>query len=243
MLKAAPDWLVERPIAHRALHDLKLGRAENSWRAFDAAITAGYAIECDVQTCASGEPVVFHDTVLARMTGVEGNVRDHTPDDLRKMRLAGTEDGIHTLSEHLAQVAGRVPLIVELKGLKGHDAGLVQATADALSGYDGPVAVMSFAHWLVNEFAKTMPHVPRGLTAEGDDETRDRHATIMEKADLQFVSYSVTDLPNPFVAETREYGLPVITWTVRNEEHVELTNKYADQMTFECFLPETPVLG
>lgn len=243
MLRPAPDWLVERPIAHRGLHDLSQTRAENSWGAFEAAIDAGYAIECDVQICASGEPVVFHDQSLDRMTGVTGKVRDHLPETLRDLRLAGTQDSIHTLSEHLEQVAGRVPLVVELKGVAGHDDGLVQTTASALAGYEGPVAVMSFDHWLVNDFAKAMPKVPRGLTAEGGDETRDIHIAIMNEADLQFVSYGINDLPNPFVAEMRDQGLPIITWTVRNAEQVALTDRYANQMTFEGFLPETPALG
>ena len=162
MLRPAPAWLVERPIAHRGLHDLNKGRAENSWAAFDEAIAAGYAIECDVQVSATGEPVVFHDPTLERMTGIEGNVREHTPDELREMRLAGTEDGIFTLGEHLRQVGGRVPLVVELKGVKGHDSRLVEGVAKALSGYDGPVAVMSFDHWLLEDFARAMPNVPRG---------------------------------------------------------------------------------
>jgi glycerophosphoryl diester phosphodiesterase len=54
---------------------------------------------------------------------------------------------------------------------------------------------------------------------------------------IEFVSFSVTDLPDPFVEKVRAKGLPVITWTVRNPEAVQKTLEFADQMTFEGFDP------
>ncbi|MDD9911380.1 MAG: glycerophosphodiester phosphodiesterase family protein [Ahrensia sp.] len=234
---AAPDWLVSRPIAHRGYHDLTAGRAENSIGAFRAAIEAGFAIECDVQVTATGEPVVFHDPVLGRMTGVEGTVGSKTPDKLATLALADTSDTIATLKQHLDLVAGKVPIIIELKGVEGEDAGFVEGVADALSGYDGPAAVMSFDHWICAQFATLMPHVSRGLTAEGADDCADIHQKAMRDFDLRFVSYHVDALPNVFVQRMREAGLPVITWTVRNAAQRQLTRRFADQMTFEGFDP------
>ena len=45
-------WL-QRPIAHRGLHDAAKGIVENSASAVSAAMGAGYAIEVDLQ-CAAG---------------------------------------------------------------------------------------------------------------------------------------------------------------------------------------------
>ena len=59
----APDWLVARPIAHRGLHDLSAGFVENTLAAANAALDAGFAIECDLQLSADGEVFVFHDDV------------------------------------------------------------------------------------------------------------------------------------------------------------------------------------
>ncbi len=235
------DWLVSRPIAHRGYHDLKKGNAENSLGAFKAAISAGFAIECDLQVSKTSEPVVFHDPVLGRMTGIQGNVRDQPPDELRQMALLDTRDGIHTLRKHLDLVAGQVPLVLELKGIAGQDAGIVEGVASALQDYSGPVSVMSFDHWICEQFARLMPQIPRGLTAEGDDTKYDSHTTAMKQFDLHFVSYGINDLPNRFVAETRAKGLPVITWTVRTPEQIDLSLKHADQMTFEGFDPRTIV--
>ena len=236
-LTPAPSWLIERPIAHRAYHDLSKGLAENSYGAFAAAIDAGFAIECDLQISATGEPVVFHDPVLGRMTGVEGNVRDKTPKELERLKLFNTDDGIYTLEKHLGQVAGKVPLILELKGVKGKDSGFVEGVVEALSGYSGAVCVMSFDHWICAQFAKLLPDVPRGLTAEGGEKTYDVHLAAMHDYDLQFVSYDVKDCNVKFVHDMREQDLPVITWTVRDDAARNKTFQYADQMTFEGFDP------
>ena len=86
-----------------------------------------------------------------------------------------------------------------------------------------------------------MPHIPRGLTSMGGEESCERHFAAMTDYDLQFVSHKVQDVDNRFVREMRQQGLPVITWTVRDKETRLLTQKFADQMTFEGFDPR--VLG
>ena len=51
----ALDWLVARPIAHRGLHEEK-ARAGRELRKFifEAAISHGYSIECDIQLTKEG---------------------------------------------------------------------------------------------------------------------------------------------------------------------------------------------
>ncbi len=205
--------------------------------AFKAAIEAGFAIECDLQVSKTGEPVVFHDPVLARMTGIDGTVRAHTPAQLSSLRLLDTQDGIFTLGQHLDVVAGKVPLVLELKGVEGEDSGFVEGVAEAIQSYEGPIAVMSFDHWICDQFSKLMPEIPRGLTAEGDDTVFDDHIKAMKDYDLQFVSYHVNELPCRFVTQMRDHTLPIITWTVRTEAERIKTNQFADQMTFEGFDP------
>lgn len=243
ILTPAPDWLKELPIAHRGYHDLSAGRAENSMAAFQAAVDAGFAIECDLQVSSTSEPVVFHDPELERMTGVQGNVRDHSPASLLEMKLLDTADGIHLLSEHLKLVSGKVPIVLELKGVEGKDNGFVEGVAKAVESYDGKLALMSFDHWICAQFKQLMPHLPRGLTAYGGDETYDTHLQAMKDYDLQFVSYGVRNLPNRFVKDMRDMKLPVITWTVKDQEAASITRKYADQMTFEGFDPRTENLN
>lgn len=230
------SWLTRSPIAHRGLHDGD--RAENSLSAFEAAAARGYAIECDVHLSVDGVPVVFHDHALERLTGTPGNVFDKSAAELAQLRLGGTADHVPTFAQMLALVAGRVPLVVELKGTQGRDDDLVSKVAGALAAYRGPAAIMSFDHWLVRQFAGHAPGIPAGLTAEGrDTEDLEAHFSMLAHP-LSFVSFNVRQLPNPFVSLVREkLAMPVITWTVRGREGVELTKAHADQMTFEGFEP------
>ena len=230
------SWLTRRPIAHRGYHDMNRARWENTLSAFDAAIDRDYAIECDVHLSADGVPVVFHDPALDRLAGRAGLVHDMTAAELAQVRIGGTDDHIPTLAEMLARVAGRVPVVIELKGTEGKDGGLVAAVARTLAAYRGKAAIMSFDHWLVRRFAIDAPGVPAGLTAEKRTmPALEAHFSMLAHP-IAFVSFSVADLPNPFVSFVREkLAMPVITWTVRNEEAKAATFAHADQMTFEGF--------
>ncbi len=153
-------WLTARPIAHRGFHDLARGRPENTLAAFDAAVNSHYAIECDLHLSADGVPMVFHDADLLRLTGIQGCVRDLTAAELGDLRVLGTGEWIPTLDEVLALVAGRVPLVLELKSLRGRDAGLALETVERLKSYAGPAAVMSFAPPLLMDAQGRRPESP-----------------------------------------------------------------------------------
>lgn len=232
------SWLVERPIAHRGLHDLNHLRWENTLSAFAAAAEKGYAIECDVHLAADGVPVVFHDSDLERLTGQKGKVFDKTAAELGAMTVGETGDRIPTLAESLAEIAGRIPVVIELKGVEGKDDRLVAAVAADLAGYRGHAAIMSFDHWLVRRFATDAPGITAGLTASGNETAElEAHFSMLAHAP-DFVSWGVADLPSPFVAFVRgRLGLPVITWTVLEAADIQRTFAHADQMTFEGFEP------
>ncbi|MHB2265098.1 glycerophosphodiester phosphodiesterase [Aliihoeflea sp. PC F10.4] len=233
------DWLTKRPIAHRGFHDLNKTRWENTLSAFRAAIDHDYAIECDVHLSSDGVPVVFHDDDLKRLAGMEGSIFEKTAAEMAAVKIGGTDDHAPTVKEVLDLVAGRVPLVIELKGIEGKDEGLVAAVAALLGDYSGPAAIMSFDHWLIRQFATHAPGIPAGLTAHGNKpEELEAHFSMLAHP-ISFVSWGVHDLPSPFVAFVRdELSMPVITWTVRNEESRQVTQLYADQMTFEGFDPD-----
>lgn len=234
------SWLTATPVAHRGYHDLNDRRWENTLSAFAAAVERGYAIECDVHLSADNVPVVIHDDDLKRLTGADGFVWQRTVAELATLRVGGTADHVPTLAELLALVNGRVPLVIELKGAPGHDAGLVASVGRLLKNYKGKAAIMSFDHWLIRDFAKDAPGIPRGLTAYGrENKLIEAHFSMLAH-DIAFVSYAAGDLPNPFVSFVRDrLNMPVITWTIRDQPAIDLTFRYADQMTFEGFEPET----
>ena len=108
-------WLFQTPVAHRGLHDDIL--PENSIPAFRAALERGFNIEIDVHLSSDGHLVVFHDDNLKRVCGVDKKVAKCTLEELRTMRLKGTENTIPTFDEFLALVDGKVGILCEIKGL------------------------------------------------------------------------------------------------------------------------------
>lgn len=232
-------WLTKRPIAHRGLHDGNRLVWENTLAAFALAVKGNFAIETDVHMTKDGVAVVFHDGDLKRLTDRDGFVRDHTAAEMCEMSIGGTAEKVPTLRQLLALVAGQVPVIIELKGDVGFDAGLIAAIAAELSNYNGHAAIMSFDHHLIRDFAKLAPHIPGGLTAEGTSVADLEASFSMLAHGVSFVSYNVHHLPNPFTTFVRgRLNMPVITWTVRTKDDFDRTYANAEQATFELCDPD-----
>lgn len=233
---AALGWLKGARVAHRGLHGA--GVVENSPAAFEAAATRGLAIECDVQLTADGEAVVFHDFTLERLTAESGAVVERTAAELARIPYRGSAETIPTFARFLAQVAGRVPLLIEVKSQENWDwARLCAAVARGLADYKGPAAVMSFDARVGGWFAAHAPHVVRGLVAS-EEHSRgcwgdlQRHRALW-RAHAQFLAYDVRDLPSRFAASQRARGLPVATWTVRDPALFPLATANADALIAE----------
>ena len=233
-------WLTKRPIAHRGLHDGNKNIWENTLAAFSGAMAGKFAIECDIHMTRDGVPVVFHDSPLERLTGEKGHVRERTASEMTAMSIGGTAEKVPTLDEMLANVAGKVPLVIELKGDQGHDGDMVRKVAKSLAKYRGKAAIMSFDHHLIRDFARHAPDVPGGLTAEGiKDADIEAHFSMLAHG-ISFVSYNVHHLPNRFIDLVRgKLKMPVITWTVRTPDQLAKTFAEADQATFELIDPDT----
>ncbi len=240
------------PIAHRGLHDAEKGIVENSLSAALAAVDSGYGIELDVQLSADGEAMVFHDYSLERLTSATGAIRQMNASDLAKTKLNATQEGIPTLAELLDLVAGRVPVLVEIKdqdGALGPDVGPLEArVAEVTANYNGPLAVMSFNPHSVKAFAQANARIPLGLAtcqfAQSDwqlvpSKLRRHLASIpdFDALGCSFVSHDRTDLQNPAVGRLKVRGVPILCWTVRSIDQERLARRIADNVTFEGYLP------
>ena len=228
---ARVGWLGQHAYAHRGLHGE--GRVENSPSAFAAAIERGMGIECDVQRSRDGEAMVFHDWELDRLTGETGAVKARDAAELARISYTGSDDTIPTLTDLLAQIGGKVPLLIEIKSKREvRFAPLCFAVRRALEGYRGPVAVMSFDPRAVGWFARHAPHIVRGLvvTEEGRRTLsgRFRRHLSLWQARAEFLAYDIRDLPSRFALAQRRRGLPLLTWTVRSEELAERARVHAD---------------
>jgi glycerophosphoryl diester phosphodiesterase len=248
----APDWLTARPVAHRGLHDGARGVIENMPAAAQAAIAGNFSIECDIQLTSDGEAMVHHDDVLGRLTEGSGALLDKTAAELKAIKFKDTPERMMTLGDLCALVAGRVPLVIEVKSHFNGDRKLVKRMAEILTSYSGPAVGMSFDPDQVLALREIMPHLARGIVAEREYTAMDwpeaspeqrrgmTHLRHAFRTRPHFVAYWVNELPAPAPWIARNiFGLPLLSWTVRTPDQRERAARYADQMIFESFVPGT----
>jgi glycerophosphoryl diester phosphodiesterase len=228
---------------------------ENSRAAADAAIAAGYAIELDLQLSADGRAMVFHDEMLDRLTPEAGPVAARSAAELGRILLTDGAETIPTFAEFLARVAGRVPLLVEIKdqdGAMGPGVGALEAAVAAdLAGYDGPVAVMSFNPHSVAAMARLAPGLPRGITTSAYDPAvwaplptavcdRLRDIPDYETVGASFISHEWRDLARPRVTALAAAGAAILCWTIRSPEAEAEARRFAHNVTFEGYRAPLP---
>lgn len=250
-----PGVFLRRPLAHRALHDVARGRPENSRAAVRAAVAAGYGVEIDLQLSRDGCAMVFHDDDLGRLTDESGPVRQRDAAELRGIRLRGGNEGIPDLAQVLALVAGRAPILAEMKDQHGAmgetDGALERAVARAIAGYEGPLALMSFNPHMVAHMARLAPGVPRGIVScafapanwpmlGAATRARLRGIPDYDRAGCSFISHEVGDLRRPRVAELKARGAAVLCWTVRSAKAEARARQVADNITFEGYAAAIP---
>lgn len=246
---AGLSWLTDRPVAHRGLHDARAGIIENTLSAAAAAIEGGYAIEIDLQAASDGTPVVFHDDTLDRLTTGTGPVAALTAAELAAIAFKNTDDRIPSFRQLLDLVAGRTPLIVEVKSDWSGMPALCARILEDLQAYRGPVAIMSFDPKVVDVIRRTAPALPRGIVSESYRDWQEggttpwsrfvmRHLLHAWRTKPHFVAYCVDDLPAGGALVLRWlFGVPLLTWTVRTAPQRENAARWADQIIFEGFRP------
>ena len=255
---AAPAAVLDRaqflrPMAHRGLHVAAKGVIENTAPAFQAAIAKGYGIECDLQAAADGTPFVFHDGTLDRLVDATGAVAARSPANLATLHYKDQKTRILSFAEFLVLVAGRVPLLVEVKnsGAPARTAFLEKTAAEA-SGYSGPVALMSFDAGFVVALGKLAPKVPRGWII-GIEELpsnwrsmpggADKEAAVgallgTAPAGVAFFAVDVKMLPEAAAWMARQPArLPLFSWTIRTPEQRAIAARWADAPIFEGYEP------
>jgi glycerophosphoryl diester phosphodiesterase len=252
----APAWLMERPIAHRGLHDRANGVIENTIPAAEAAIARGFAVECDLQMSRDGETFVFHDETLDHLTEATGPFRALSAAEIGQLPIRGAGAPPLTFASFLDAVAGRTPIICELKSRFDGDWRVADRAGALAEAYDGPLAFKSFDHDLIAYMRLRRPRSgarPLGILAQASYDGADwsflsaeqkRDWTDFDHFDLarpDFLSWRVDDLPHriPFMLKELT-GAPVMAWTVCTAAQREAAGKWADQMVFDGDLDNLP---
>jgi len=216
--------------AHRGLHGP--GIPENSLAAFRAALDAGAGIECDVRLSADRQVMVFHDHDLRRLCA-SGLAVESTPAAvLAAQRLFDSGEHIPRLAELLDLVAGRVPLLVEIKCRGGNAAQIAAAVSDLLEGYSGPVGVMSFEPAVGKWLGRHRPALRRGLVISARASAFDRWRGV-RAASPHFLAIDRAAIARPWVAAQR-VRRQIYCWTAGTPEQRETAEIHADALIWEA---------
>lgn len=236
-------WISTVPIAHRGLHDNRI--PENSLPAFMAAAEAGYGIELDVHCASDDRLVVTHDDDMSRMTGRNVRVADLTSEELSGFRLSGGPYTVPLLDDVLHKIAGRVPVLVEVKAGSSM-ARMGPALQRSLADYRGPVAVQSFDPRVLIWLKKNAPHTLRGqLSSSFSKENlsssrrwllRTMALNVMTKP--QFIAYDIEAMPSLSVSFWKAIlGVPLLLWTVQSADDIVKASEYGANIIFESVTP------
>lgn len=170
-------------VGHRGVPTL---HQENTLAGFRRAVELGIpAVELDVRLTGDGQPVVFHDSALERLTGVARHMVDLTWDQVSKLRIKrevamgpdvhgddvvmryDREERIPLLAEVLAEIAGKVAINIELKldlPRWWHvEVGATVASVIAEAGAVDRVIVTSFDPRKLRAAARVRPELATGF--------------------------------------------------------------------------------
>lgn len=239
--------------AHRGLHDIKKGIAENTLPAFERAVTLGFGSELDVHLTKDGKLAVIHDSDLERLCGKKMTVEELDYEELCHLDILGT--GMHAplLGQVLELYGGRAPLIVEVKTHKGNHSELCQAVDEELKGYKGEYCVESFDPRAVRWFKVNSKNTIRGqLSADFLKRGQGTGMPRYQKIGLSmlfancitsphFVAYKSSDMDNISVKTAcKLFKAGLFCWTVRSAEEMYTREEDGAAVIFEGFVPPSP---
>ena len=233
--------------AHRGFHN-KPDIPENSIAAFKRAIDRGWGAELDVHLIKDGSLVVFHDSELERCTGIKGIIEDLTLEQVKKLRLEGTDERVPTFDEVLSMFENVQPLIIELKAYGGNHFALTEAVCKRLDSYEGEFVIESFDPRVLMDLKKLRPNIYRGQLAQ-DFVKRPENLPWYQRVLLTNLGLNFLTKPN-FIAyrfEDREvkanrraikHGIQEVCWTIASKKDFETVLSNGAIPIFERFDPE-----
>jgi glycerophosphoryl diester phosphodiesterase len=182
--------------------------------------------------------MVFHDWDVLRLTGQAGETGLMTGGAITSLRYIDSDEAPAALPELLALVAGRVPILIEIKSKPDYDVfRTCEVVQRLLDQYAGDHAVMSFDPRVARWFRQNAPQTCAGLVMREDERGFTQKAwqrrLALWIAQPDFLAYHIHALPSPWVAGLRAKGLPVLTWTVNSPETRARGLEHADALISE----------
>lgn len=214
-------------IGHRGLSS---EAPENTCASFIAAAEAGLSwVEFDVQRCASGEWVVFHDETLERTSNGRGAVREKGVAELKSLDIGSWFDRGFA-SERILSIAEVLPLLsqlglhpnIEVKFFEADTAvDMIQMAAQIgpiIQRYwthqtNAPAMVSSFHLNFLKAFRQLYPDWPIGYLVETLDK---QSLDIVQEAHFSTLNVKKESLLTYLEHTTLHSQIPLLAFTVND---------------------------
>ena len=217
--------------AHRGLFDNKR-IVENTINAFKKALIENLNIELDIRTTKDNKIIVFHDSNIERLTGINRLVKDMTYDELSKVNLLNTTDKIPLLEDVLKLVNNRVTLLIELK--ENFNSNILKEFNKLLLDYNGKVLLQSFNPVIIRKMAYTsLKRYKMGILL-----TNDYNGFKRSLYDVFTYKYLIKQKYISFISSPKELVLKVknisnkelFIWTIKTKEEFIEYKKYSNNL-------------
>lgn len=231
--------------AHRGLHNKLI--PENSLTAFQEAKNAGVGVELDIQLTRDKQVVVFHDSDLERMCGVDLKVSDLTYQELRKYRLGSTDEKIPLL-QNVLTILKETPIICEIKPHGGNtNTEICEQVCKEIANYQGEVWVESFSPFIVRWFRLNQPEIIRGQLSMDFIKKREG-LSVLEAVAMKQLLINILSKPD-FIAYRHDHDSLgfflvrklfrplLVAWTITDKQQL-----HTAEQRFSAFIYEDMIL-
>ena len=218
---------------HRGLFNNKK-IVENTLPAFKTALKYNLGIELDIRITKDNKIVVFHDSNVKRLTGVDKFVKDMTYEELKSLKLLDTDDTIPTLEDVLKLVEGKVLLLIEIKTAPK---GFLEKLNRLLIDYNGKVLLQSFNPFIIKKIASnSLKRYKKGILL-----TNQYNGLRGALYDVYVYEYLIKKDYCNFISSPKELVFKVkeksnkelFIWTIRTKEEFVKYKKYSNSLICE----------
>lgn len=196
---------------------------ENTMAAVVAAVDEmADRVEIDVQASADGQVVLFHDTSLKRVTGVNRKVSDLTYEELLKLDVGNwfsvdyQGEQVPTLEQIMEYAKGKIDLNIEIKN-QGNSSLLPEKVLELVDQYEMQEQCVITATNLnyLKRIKEMQPGIKTGyiLSAAYGDYYSNEY--------IDFISIRSNFVTDNLIEKSHELGKTVHAWTVNNKDEVE----------------------
>lgn len=196
---------------------------ENTLSVFKKSLELGVdGIELDIQRCASGELVVFHDADLSRTTNGAGLLKDCSFDELRRLSAGRwyspefQDEKIPTLEEVLRLVDGGATINIEIKNLPVPYEGIEEDLVSIMDNYKfmDRIIFSSFDHRVMAKMYKLRPDWQYAVLMIGIPDSISDYVQSLN-AKYWHPQYKCVDSDS--ISEALKADIKINPWTVNDE--------------------------